>query len=97
MVTVILCVFLLSYMYGEGKVSRETRFPQPNTHPSSGTLLTTPRKPTEQLLQRQHPPAHLPRRHRRLLPRRLFVRHGCPGYRPLRHPGRRARDLQDDR
>lgn len=71
MVTVILCVFLLSYVYGEGKV---------RSHQYHFQSRSETKRLTEQLLQRQYPCDGISRHHRWVLPVRIGSKHGCAGY-----------------
>lgn len=75
MVTVILCVFLLSYVYGEGKVSDLTIL--------AVRQINTNKTVTEQLLQRRHPRPSIPCHRRRLLPLRLLGPDVRQRHRPL--------------
>ncbi len=78
MVTVILCVFLLSYVYGEGKVSKIP-------HSTHFTITPSLRYTAEQLFQGQHPGPHLSCHRRGLLCIRLQLGSERYGYRSIRH------------
>ena len=88
MVTVILCVFLLSYVYGEGKVS--TIF----LPTSQKTLLI---RIAEQLLQGKHPCAYISRHCRGLLRVRIQFGFEYHGYQQVRYSSSQSAELQDHR
>ena len=73
MVTVILCVFLLSYVYGEGKVGTFSFLYQGSLVISLWSKLMCM---TEQLLQGLHSRSRLPCYHRRILSLKLIEPHG---------------------
>ena len=74
MVTVILCVFLLSYVYSEGKVSKATSIIRDEEKQLTFNL-------TEQLLQREHSTTHISCDSIRILSIWLLIRYGCHGHR----------------
>lgn len=88
MVTVILCVFLLSYVYGEGKVSTIL------LPPSQKTLLS---RIAEQLLQRKHSRAYISRHCHGLLRVRIQLGFEYHGYQQVRDSRSQSAELQDYR